>query len=490
MSSTLIRLKLLATKISGGFPDTEKLEEKEQNLRKEYEDFTAFESSEELKLYQNLKQWAESDEPLKEKKQLERLAYKGSEEHKLELELASLSKNKALKNYLKLKDTDTLRFFEEFKQSGKHEEFQSLEAFVNSTDYKANRKNFKKDNSPEYQKEIAYNQLKNDTSLKRYTKLLKQADLKDYYSIKESDTLKRYLEVKSYVESDEFKKKKEYLQSKNKFDQTESFKKLQEYNTIKNSEKVKWFYKVKDSSKFDKLKQWELTFADDFEDKSLDHSKWIPRYFWGEAILNKGYSMANESHCYTEGQNLKLDNSKLTIETRREKANGLAWDAKFGFVPKAFDYTSGIISTGNYFRQKHGKFEAKVRFSDTKGIYHAFWLVGDTMLPEVDVFRKRGDKQNIQGAFFWQNGEPNKHKKSIADVSVDLSKKYYILSIEWTDKQITWFVNGIPFKEQTNNLPDAPLYVVLSSGVTKDVTDISLPATLDVDWVRCWKRVH
>ena len=116
MSSTLIRLKLLATKISGGFPETEKLEEKEENLRREYEDFTAFENSEELQNYQNLKQWAESAEPVNEKKQLEALTYKGSEEQKLEQELAALSKQKALKNYLKLKDSDTIKFFEEFKR--------------------------------------------------------------------------------------------------------------------------------------------------------------------------------------------------------------------------------------------------------------------------------------------------------------------------------------------------------------------------------------
>ena len=489
MSSTLIRLKLLATKISGGFPETEKLEEKEENLRREYEDFTAFENSEELQNYQNLKQWAESAEPVNEKKQLEALTYKGSEEQKLEQELAALSKQKALKNYLKLKDSDTIKFFEEFKQSGKYEEYKTLTDFVKSAQYKANRSAYKKSNSEEYQKELSLKQLKNNASLKRYEKLLKQSEVKDYYSIKESDTLKRFVEVKAYVESDEFRKKKEYLQSKNKFEQTESYKKLQEFNNLKNSEKIKWYFKTKGTNKFDKLKEWELTFSDDFEGKTLDTSKWITRYFWGEAILNKGYSMANENHCYTEGQNLKLDSSRLTIETRREEASGLAWDAKFGFVPKTFSYTSGIVTTGNSFRQKHGKFEAKVKFSDSKGIYHAFWLVGDKMLPEVDVFRKRGNKQNIQGAYFWQNGEANKHKKSVADVSVDLSKKAYILSVEWTEKHITWYVNGIPFKEQTNNLPDTPLYVALSSGVTNDVADLNVPATLEVDWVRCWKKV-
>lgn len=198
--------------------------------------------------------------------------------------------------------------------------------------------------------------------------------------------------------------------------------------------------------------------------------------------------MAHENHRYTEGENVSVANGMLHIETRKEHGKGLAWDTKFGFIEKEFDFTSGIVSTANSFRQKQGKFQAKIRYSNTNGVYHAFWLVGDKMLPELDILRKRGDKQNVQGAYFWASEANKSPKKSIAEVGVDLSKDYYILSIEWDKEKITWFVNGVAFKEQTNNLPDSSLYVVLSSGVTNTVDINSLPATMEIDWVRCWQR--
>ena len=95
----------------------------------------------------------------------------------------------------------------------------------------------------------------------------------------------------------------------------------------------------------------------------VDRKKWILRYFWGDAVLNDTYALADEKHLFTDGKNLEIAQGKLKIITKKEKIQGKAWDPKMGFFPKEFNYTSGLISSGKSFRQQYGLFEAKIRFN-------------------------------------------------------------------------------------------------------------------------------
>ncbi len=487
MANIALQLKLLAIRLTGRFPKTEAIEVKDQALQNEFDEFNNFEDSVDFKKFQELKVWFETKEHEKIKQELKALTYKSSPEYQTEKEYQTICKNKALKNYLQLAQTNTPKEFAEIEKSGLPQKFTELETYVKSPEYKQERKRFAKENSEEYQKEIEYIELKQNEKVKTYFNLKKSKALQDYFQIKDSELLVKYTDLKAKVESKEFSERKAYLLTADKFEKTEQYQKLQDYNTLNQSEKIKWYFKTTKSNKFNEIKKWELTFSDDFENKKLDQQKWLTKLFWGEALLNSSYSLAADSHWYTDGNNITIDKGILKITTRKEKANGLSWDSKFGFVPKDFDYTSGIISTGNSFRQHHGRFEAKIKLSTLTGIYHAFWLVGDKMLPEIDIFRKRGDgSTSLQGAFFWENGQ-NKPGKSITSVSgLSLDSEFYILGVDWDEQKITWKINGIPFKVETNNLPKGSVYIVFSSGINGKIDESKLPVTFEVDWVKCW----
>lgn len=488
MASLSLQLRLLALRLTGRFPKTEDVEAKDLALRKEFEEFNLFSSSDELTNFNTLKTWFETKEHEQVKRELKALTFKSSPEFQTEKEFTALTKNKALKNYLMLTETTTPKEYLEIEKSGLPQRFTELETYVKSTEYKQGRKQFIADQTDEYKKEVEYLELKQNDQVKKYFTLKKSKPLADYFQIKDSDILSKYNDLKAKVESDEFKERKAYLLSNDKFEKTEQHKKLQEYTTLSHSDKIKWYFKTLKENKFEDLKKWELSFSDDFESKKLDQQKWITRYFWGEALLNNSYSIASDSHWYTDGNNLEISESKLKISTRKEKASGLSWDSRFGFVPKDFEYTSGLISTANMFRQQQGKFEAKIKATCIPGVYHAFWLVGDRMLPEIDVFRKKGEgSSSLQGAFFWENGESSKPKKNISSVSgLTLDTSFYILGVEWNEQKITWKINGIPYMEQTNNLPKGNVYLVFSSGVNGKTDDSRLPAKFEIDWVKCW----
>lgn len=475
----------------GRFPKTDFVESTDKALREEFDEFNRFGQSEDLKNFLKLQEYVNSGEPIKVKAELKELKYQGSPEHTKEQEFTNLSKKQAVKDYFKLKGSEILEQFRSIELSGKPSRFVELKKTVESPQYQNQKSQHKKENSSEYQNELEFKKLKTDPELKKYLKLKNWKPLLNYFEMEESETISKYNELKSYIESSDFKERKSYLLSKNKFEKSEAFQKLQEFKALEKSEKIIWFFKCQKSTKFDEIKSWKLTFQDEFTSGKLDKDKWITRYFWGEAILNKSYSLAADFHWYTEGKNIELDGSVLKITTKKEQAEGIAWDFKYGFVPKKFDYTSGLISTGQAFRQKQGRFEAKIKISGNKGVYHAFWLVGDKTIPEIDILRQKGANNSaFQGAYFWSNGTDSKPRKSITKIGgINLNTDFYIFSIDWDENGIVWKINGIPYKEAKNDLPNSPLYLVMSSGVTSPAEDNLLPVTMEVDWVRCWEKV-
>lgn len=485
----LEKFRLATLKLFGRFPKTEEYEAKDKALREEYDEYLRFGQSKEYEHYLDLKKYIDSGEHLKVKEELRLLIFKGSQEELKELEYKRLSKDKAIKNYFSLKDSQTLKQFQEIELSGKPSRFNELKQIIESPDYQRHRAEHKKNNSDDYQHELEYKSLKKDHDIKKFFKLKNWKPLKDYFELEGSDTIKSFLDLEATISSQEFIDRKAYLLSKDKFEQTEEYKKFAEYQTVSKSEKIVWYKSLENTTKFDDIKRWEMTFEDDFEGKKLDEKSWIPRYFWGEAILNQSYSLAADFHNYPDSKNIDIENSILTISTKKEHSEGLAWDLKMGFVPKKFDYTSGIICSGQTFRQKYGRFEAKVRFQKVPGVYHAFWLVGDKMLPHIDVFRQNAKSGSSQGSIFSSNGEAKKPisvKSSIG--GFDFGSNFFILSIDWLPNKIIWKINGVPYLETDKNLPEFPAYLVFSSGVVSKTNDGLMPAKFEIDWVRCWKE--
>lgn len=486
----LLKLKLSAIKLFGKFPKAEVIEANDKALREEYDEYNRFAQSDELKHFIELKEFSLSEEPKRVKTELQSLLYKGSQEHGKEQDYIKLSKNSAIKNYFVIKDSDILSRYKSIELTGKPTRYDELKSIVESPDYVAKRSMHKKENSDEYQKEVEFSALKKDGELKEFFKLKKHKALNDFFQLDGSETIENYLALKDYIESTEFVERKAYLLSKNKFEQTEEYRKQQEYNELKKSEKIVWFYSLENTKKFDEIKRWELVFSDDFSKKEINRKDWITRYFWGDALINQSYSLAADKHWYNEDKNIEISNSVLKITTQKEQVEGMAWDLKYGFIPKQFDFTSGLISTGQAFRQKYGRFEAKIKFTAAPGVYHAFWLVGETMLPHINIFRQMGKNgSSVHGSLFWQNGSSPKPKGSKTSVGgFDFQNEFFILSLDWTPHKLTWKINGKPYKEESRNLPNEPMYMVISSGVIAETEDNLLPATLEVDWVKCWRE--
>jgi len=487
----MIHLRLLL----GLIPNTEKLESRENALWAEFREFTSYAGSEELKRYQELDKLINSPEFPRRVNAVKAQKYSDTEEFRKEQEFKKIQKDPRWKTYIKVKNSATLAAAQAFEKSPEYQRLEELDKIVTSQEFRQKRSSMSSREfrvTPESDLWNEYLQLKKSPEARKYFSFKASPKYGIYSQVDSSDLPGRYMELEQYLASEDFRKVKEYmlLPPKKKYLLSEEYKLLQEYLTLKKSEKIRWFFKVQKQDKFRELKKLTLKFEDDFAGKTLDTSKWITRYFWGETILKDAYSLASDKHFLTDGKNLELDGSMLKIITRKEEVTGKAWDPALGFYPKDFSYTSGIINTGKSFRQQYGIIQAKVRLNNPGKVTHAFWLTGDRIIPQVDVFKT--DNSKILLSTFWGNiTEKDGIRHNTIRLSASrLMKGFYIFTLEWSPSSLVWKVNGVKLAEMKEAVPQEPLYLNFSSGIYKDNVDGSLPATFEIDWVKVYEKTE
>ncbi len=457
---------------------------------KEYNDLIKHLNSKDIILYESLELYFNSRDFKMLKSSMKRKKFREHETYKNFQVYRRMKKDKSLQNYFKLSNNNLFANYKIIHNSKELFNYKELENFVINPELKTKEKQLKSlrfNQTQEYIKLQEYKKLASSKPVKEYFKMNSSQELAEFKNLKGSKLIADYNSLEKYVLSDEFKNKKIYLLDKHKWDKSDEKKQYTDYIILKKAPKIKWYFKLKDSPKYNTLRTWKLSFEDDFNSGKLDRDKWITRYFWGEVVLNDSYALPDEKHLFSSDGNIKISDSAIHIITMNEKVQGKVWNSDFGFFTKDFDYTSGIINTGSSFRTKYGRIEAKVKLNSTKGIFHSFWLSGDTKLPQIDIFKHYNNKLYL--STYWND---NSDSGIINNDTVSLNGsfftgKYMIYSLEWTPEKITWLINGLIIKTQINNIPDEMMYISLNSGVIGESTG-PLPTSLDIDWVRIYQK--
>jgi hypothetical protein len=308
----------------GFVPKTADYEDAQISLRREYAELEAFRQSPELEEYNRLHEEVNSREFARRKKEILSLKYSGSPEYLKEKEYLKLKKNKEIRNYYSLKDSVALRDFLEFDKSYDVKHFQTLDKFVHSAEFADAKKRLgtkKFTETEDYQKFLEYEALKKSDRFKEYFEFKKSKEYLNFNLLIGSEKIAAYEKLGNYISSPVFTERKDYLllSPRKKYELSDEFKKEAKYNELAKSDKIRWYFKTKDSRKFDEIKRWDLTFEDDFNGKKPDSSKWLTRYFWGEVLLNDSYSLDNEKQFMNYDKNITLSDSKLIIITKQKK---------------------------------------------------------------------------------------------------------------------------------------------------------------------------
>jgi hypothetical protein len=474
-----------------GIPATAKIEAQEAALEKDFKEFMEYSKSEELARFEELDKIVNTSEFTRKVKAIKSQKFKDTEEYSKEREYLSLKKSKDIKTFLKVKDSRELEEYMHTDQSDELSKYEKLSEYINSGEFLNAKQSAGKDykGSDAYRKEQEYLQLKKSPRIRKYFKFKTSSKFQTYSRVKDSDRLRRFKELEGIIGSESFKKVKDFmaLKPKAKYEQSDEFKLEKEYLNLKNSEKLKWYQKLQKKNDFETLKEWKLTFEEDFTRDSLDQDKWMTNYYWGEKLLKDTYALPGDKHIYTKGKNIEISGSICKIITKKESASGKTWDPVLGFKNVNFDYTSGLISTGNSFRQQYGRIRAKIKMSRAP-LRQAMWMVGEKILPHIDVAKIESGK--LFYGNFWGNiaEKGGVHKKIAKKGSSKFTSDFFIYSVEWSPDKIVWKINEKPVMTQTQGIPKEPMYLVLSAGVSNGVADHQLPASMEVDWVKVYKK--
>ncbi len=195
--------------------------------------------------------------------------------------------------------------------------------------------------------------------------------------------------------------------------------------------------------------------------------------------------------------NVALDgNGRLALTARREAFNGQ-------------DYTSARITTKGLFAQTRGRFEARIRMPVGRGLWPAFWLLGDNVdvvswpaCGEIDIMEYRGQEPNVvHGSLHgpgYSGGGAMTQAYALTGPGFDAD--FHVFAVEWESQKITYLVDDVPYQVITpSNLPpggqwvfEHPFRVILDLAVGGNYVgspdaSTAFPQTMLVDYVRVYQ---
>jgi beta-glucanase (GH16 family) len=234
----------------------------------------------------------------------------------------------------------------------------------------------------------------------------------------------------------------------------------------------------------------KLVWADEFSGHGLpDSSKWsydAGGGGWGN----------NELEYYTERRpdNARVENGHLIIEVRKEKYDSA-------------QYTSARLVTRGKGDWKYGRIEVRARLPKGKGMWPAIW-----MLPaeyddwphsgEIDIMENVGYMPDSvfgsihTGAYNHVIGT----QKTRGVFLKDLSSAFHVYAIEWSAKEIRFFVDKKQYQVFRNEGKgretwpfDTPFHLILNVAIGGNwggkygVDDSIFPQKMIVDYVRVYR---
>jgi beta-glucanase (GH16 family) len=238
---------------------------------------------------------------------------------------------------------------------------------------------------------------------------------------------------------------------------------------------------------------WTLTWSDEFDGPagaSVDGSKWsfdVGGGGWGN----------NELEYYTaRTDNAALDgNGNLAIVARAESYGGR-------------NYTSARLNSGGKFFQAYGRFEARIRLPAGRGLWPAFWTLGENIgsvgwpsCGELDIMENIGSEPSTNHGSAHGPGYSggNPLTATYALPAGRFSDGFHTFALEWQPDQVRWYVDDQLYETRTPaDLPpgtqwvyDHPFFVILNVAVggsfpgAPDGSTV-FPQTMLVDYVRVY----
>lgn len=233
--------------------------------------YKKFAESDELKRYQELEVFIQSEDFIKVKTYMNLPAkkkYQQSELFKNYQHYLELKNDPEIKKYYKLVNSKAFADYKSIKGSVTETQYLELKKYIQSDEFRQQKRNLNGNDFKEskaYDKLTAYKELNKDKGIKNYLKIIKSPLYAIYIELKESSKLEAYTELNTYIHSDAFKEEKARIEHQ-KFSDTEEYTKEQEFIRLKKSKEIVDYFTFENSKEYkiyqdtvssEKLKQYQ-----------------------------------------------------------------------------------------------------------------------------------------------------------------------------------------------------------------------------------------
>jgi beta-glucanase (GH16 family) len=232
---------------------------------------------------------------------------------------------------------------------------------------------------------------------------------------------------------------------------------------------------------------WKLVWNDEFNEGTLDSSKW-------EYEVYGGGSGNNELQYYTDRQsNSYIENGALIIGALKEEYQGS-------------HYTSARVRTKYKGDWKYGHFEIRAKLPYGKGLWPAIWMMptdgvygGWPRSGEIDIMECLGDNTwKVYGTVHFADSYGNHlsvgSNYSLPMDSASFAGNFHVFTIEWDSTSIHWFVDGNEYYLVSTSAPfDQRFHLILNVAVGGNWPGnpnefTTFPQIMAVDYVRVYQR--
>ncbi len=244
--------------------------------------------------------------------------------------------------------------------------------------------------------------------------------------------------------------------------------------------------------------KWVLTWSDEFNGPSgapPDPQKW--------AFETGGNGWGNDELEYytSRTRNVRQENGDLVIEAIKEPFTGSDGVRR--------DYTSARIVTQGHFAQKYGRFEARIKLPAGRGIWPAFWLLGNNIKTvgwpacgEIDIMENIGSEPATNHGSMHGPDYSDGHALTAAYKLPRgrFTDAFHTFTIEWEPRAVRFYVDGHLYETRTpRDIPgkrwvfDHPFFIILNVAVGGDFpgspgASTIFPQRMLVDYVRVYSR--
>ncbi|HET9741915.1 MAG TPA: glycoside hydrolase family 16 protein [Terriglobales bacterium] len=246
--------------------------------------------------------------------------------------------------------------------------------------------------------------------------------------------------------------------------------------------------------------KWVLTWSDEFNGSNgspVDPAKWTAE------TGGNGWGNQELEYYTSDLRNAHQENGTLVITALRETHTGSDGVTR--------DYTSARLKTQGKFSQAYGRFEARIKLPIGRGVWPAFWMLGDNIrqVPwpecgEIDIMENLGSEpQTVHGTIHGP-GYSGEHGIGAAfhlQGRRRFTDGFHLFAVEWEPQEIRFYVDHKLYEtRRPSDLPSGtkwvfnhPFFILLNVAVGggwpgSPDSSTQFPQKMLVDYVRVYRR--